>query len=189
MTKLIGSLASFALVVALVGAAPTPQTERPLPNRFERTVNVDVPVVLCIDDKPSVGGQPTGSAYAKAATNGFRSVLTLRSKPDGVDLVRERLMVEQNKMRYSNISAGAKLPRHEQVEEFLALVRDKANHPMLVNCAFAERVAPFMMIFRITEQGWSEDKAVEEAKGSGLNRDQLKKFSKVFLDRYRRKQA
>ena len=98
-------------------------------------------------------------------------------------------MVEQNKMRYFNIPASTKPPRNEQVDEFLALVRDKANHPMLVNCAFAERVAPFMMIFRITEQGWNEDKAVEEAKGSGLNRDQLKKFSKAFLDRYRKKQA
>jgi len=98
-------------------------------------------------------------------------------------------MVEQNKMRYFNIPASAKLPRREQVDEFLALVRDKANHPMLVNCAFAERIAPFMMIFRITEQGWSEDKAFEEAKGSGLNRDQLKKFSKAYLDRYRKKQA
>jgi len=184
--KLIDILGSFALVVALIGAAPAPQTEHPLPNRFERTVNVDVPVVLCIDDKPSVGGQPSGSAYSKAAANGFRSVLTLRSKPDGVDLVRERLMVEQNKMRYFNIPASAKLPRHEQVDEFLALVRDKANHPMLVNCAFAERVAPFMMIFRITEQGWNEDKAVEEAKGSGLNRDQLKKFSKDYLIRYKK---
>jgi hypothetical protein len=66
---------------------------------MERAVNVDVPVVLCIDDKPSVGGQPSGAAYAKAAANGFRSVLTLRSKPDGVDLVRERLMVERKKMR------------------------------------------------------------------------------------------
>jgi len=187
--KLIDILGSFALVVALIGAAPAPQTERPLPNRFERTVSVDVPVVLCIDDKPSVGGQPTGTAYAKAAANGFRSVLTLRSKPDGVDLVRERLMVEQNKMRYFNIPAGANLPRHEQVDEFLALVRDKANHPMLVNCAFAERVAPFMMIFRITEQHWSEDRAVEEANRSGLNRDQLKKFGKDYLIRQKKKQA
>jgi protein tyrosine phosphatase (PTP) superfamily phosphohydrolase (DUF442 family) len=187
--KLIGSLASFALVITLIGAAPAPQTEHPLPNRFERTVNVDVPVVLCIDDKPSVGGQPTGTAYAKAAANGFRSVLTLRSKPDGVDLVRERLMVEQNKLRYFNIPASAKLPRHEQVDEFLALVRDKANHPMLINCAFAERVAPFMMIFRITEQNWSEDRAVEEANRSGLNRDQLKKFGKDYLIRYKKKQS
>jgi protein tyrosine phosphatase (PTP) superfamily phosphohydrolase (DUF442 family) len=185
----IGSLASFALVIALVGAAPAPQTERPLPNRFERSANVDVPIVLCIDDKPSAGGQPSGVAYAKAAANGYRSVLTLRTKQDGVDLVRERLTVEQNKMRYFNIPVSAKLPRHEQVDEFLALVRDKADHPMLINCAFAERVAPFMMIFRITAQGWNEDKAVEEANRSGLSRDQLKKFTNDYLLRLEKKRA
>lgn len=150
---------------------------------------VDLPVVLCIDDKPSVGGQPSGGAYARAAVNGYRSVLTLRSKQDGVDVARERLMVEQTKMRYFNIPASAKLPRPERVDEFLSLVRDKANHPMLVNCAFAERVAPFMMILRISEQGWSEDKAVEEASRSGLKSDQLKKFARDYLARRKTKQS
>jgi protein tyrosine phosphatase (PTP) superfamily phosphohydrolase (DUF442 family) len=148
---------------------------------MERAVNVDVPVVLCIDDKPSVGGQPSGAAYAKAVANGYRSVLTLRSKQDGVDIVRERLMVEQNKMRYFNIPATARLPGYEQVNQFLALARDPSNHPMLINCAFAERVAPFMLIFRIVEQGWSEDKAVEEASRSGLKSAQLKKFTQEYL--------
>jgi hypothetical protein len=52
---------------------------------------------------------------------------------------------------------------------------------MLINCAFAERVAPFMLIFRIVEQGWSEDKAVEEASRSGLKSAQLKKFTQEYL--------
>jgi protein tyrosine phosphatase (PTP) superfamily phosphohydrolase (DUF442 family) len=185
----IRSLAGFALIVALIGAAPAPQTEPSLSNRFERSVNVDVPVVLCIDDKPSLGGQPSGTAYAKAADNGFRSVVTLRSKADGVDLVRERLMVERNKMRYFNISAAAKLPRHKQVDEFLALARDKANHPMLINCAFAERVAPLMMIFRIVEQGWTEQRAVEEASLSGIKADSLRKFAKDYLAPSKKKAA
>ena len=156
---------------------------------MERAVNVDVPVVLCIDDKPSVGGQPSGGAYAKAAANGYRSVLTLRSKHDGVDIVRERLMVEQNKMRYFNIPATARLPGYEQVNQFLALARDPSNHPMLINCAFAERVAPLMMIFRITEQGWSEEKAIEEAARGGLKRDQLKPFAREYLAQQKKKQS
>ena len=183
MTTARCALALIAMFIALLGAAP-----QPLPNQFEGSVSVEVPVVLCIDDKPTAGGQPSGSAYAKAAANGFRSVLTLRSKADGVDLVREQLMVEQNKMRYFNIPAAAKLPPREQVDQFLSLVRDKANHPMLINCAFAERVAPFMMIFRITEQHWSEDRAVEEANRSGLSRDQAKTFSKEYLSRLKKKQ-
>jgi protein tyrosine phosphatase (PTP) superfamily phosphohydrolase (DUF442 family) len=165
------------------------QSERIAGQQIDPLARVDLPVVLCIDDKPSAGGQPSGGAYARAAVNGYRSVLTLRSKQDGVDVVRERLMVEQTKMRYFNITASTKLPRPERVDEFLSLVRDKANHPMLINCAFAERVAPFMMILRISEQGWSEEKAVEEASRSGLKSDQLKKFAKDYLAHRKRKQS
>jgi hypothetical protein len=52
---------------------------------------------------------------------------------------------------------------------------------MLINCAFAERVAPLMMIFRITEQGWSRKKAIEEASRSGLKSDMLRKFADDYL--------
>jgi protein tyrosine phosphatase (PTP) superfamily phosphohydrolase (DUF442 family) len=178
-------LLSILFAIAIFGTcsahAELRQSDGPLGQQIDPLAKVDVPVVLCIDDKPSVGGQPSGGAYAKAAANGYRSVLTLRSKQDGVDVVRERLMVEHNKMRYFNIPPTGKLPRPEQVDEFLGLVRDKANHPMLVNCAFAERVAPFMMMLRISEQGWSQEKAVEEASRSGLKGDQLKKFANDYL--------
>jgi protein tyrosine phosphatase (PTP) superfamily phosphohydrolase (DUF442 family) len=173
LTVAVSTFASLTVAVA--------QQSSHLSTALERSKNVDVPVVLCIDDKPTAAGQPSGDAYAKAAANGYRSVLTLRTNKDGVDISRERFMVEQRKMRYFNIASTAKLPRPEQVDEFLRLVRDKANHPMLLNCAFAERVAPFMMIFRITEQGWSEEKALDEASRSGLKGDQLKKFARDYL--------
>lgn len=179
--NLIGILSKLVLVIPLIGAAPMQQTERPPANRFEHSPKVDPPVVLCIDDKPTAGGQPSTSAYAKAAANGFRSVLTLRSAKDGVDLNREGFMVEQNKMRYFNIAVTNTLPPRKQVDEFLRVVRDKAHHPMLLNCGFAERVAPLMMIFRIVEQGWSEERAVEEASLSGIKKDSLKTFARDYL--------
>jgi len=113
--------------------------------------------------------------------NGFRSVLTLRSPKDGVDLTRERLVVERNMLRYFNIRYRAALPERQQVDEFLNLARDPLNQPMLVNCAFAERVAPLMMMFRIVEQGWSEDRAVEEANRSGLESAKLRQFADNYL--------
>jgi protein tyrosine phosphatase (PTP) superfamily phosphohydrolase (DUF442 family) len=171
------------VAILLAGAAKVgaQQSGNPLAPAFERTLKTEAPVVLCVDDKPTLGGQPSTSAYAKAAANGFRSVLTLRSAADGVDLVRERFMVEQNKMRYFNIPATKDLPQRKQVDEFLRLVRSKDNHPMLINCAFAERVAPLMMIFRITEQGWSRKKAIEEASRSELKSDMLRKFADDYL--------
>jgi hypothetical protein len=48
---------------------------------------------------------------------------------------------------------------------------------MMINCASANRVGAFMMIYRVLEQGWSEEKALEEAKKIGLSSDKLKKFA------------
>ncbi len=148
---------------------------------LEPLPKASAPIVLCIDDKQSVGGQPSDQAYAKASASGFRSVLTFRARTDGVDLWRERLMVEKNRLRYFNLPVITALPSLEQLNEFLRLVRDNANHPMLVNCAFAERVAPYMMIFNMVEQGWNEKRAVEDASKSGLHRENLQALARSFL--------
>lgn len=180
---LLAAICALAIVAfPLAGSAQEPrQSQQPTANEFEPLLKVDAPVILCIDDKPTAGGQPSDQAYAKAAANGFRAVLTLRSRRDGVDSLRERFMVEQNQLRYFNLPVLAALPRHEQVSEFLRLLRDKRNQPMLVNCAFAERVAPYMMIFRAVEQGWSEEKSIDEASKTGLRRDELQKFLRSYL--------
>jgi len=99
-----------------------------------------------LDDDFATGGQPLGDAYAKAAENGFRSVVSFRTASEGVDLAR-----------------------------------DRANHPMLVTCAGANRVGAFMMIFRVVDQGWSEEKALEEAVKIGLNSDRLKRFAQDYI--------
>ena len=148
---------------------------------LKHTAKAEAPVVLCIDDKPSVGGQPSDQAYAKAAANGFRSVLTLRAASDGVEVWRERLMVERHRLRFLNLPVRSTLPELEQLDEFLDWVRDKNHHPMLLNCAFAERVAPYMMIFNMIELNWSEERAVEEAAKSGLSREQLRALARKYL--------
>jgi protein tyrosine phosphatase (PTP) superfamily phosphohydrolase (DUF442 family) len=165
---------------ALVANDP-PQSQKPLRRDFDPARKAEAPIILCIDDKPTSGGQPTEGAYAKAAANGFRSILTLRSARDGVDLLRERLMVEKHRLRYFNLAVTATLPAHKQIDEFLALVRDKGNHPMLVNCAYIERVAPYLMIFNLVEQGWSEERAVEDASRSGLRREELQALARGYL--------
>jgi protein tyrosine phosphatase (PTP) superfamily phosphohydrolase (DUF442 family) len=152
---------------------------------IEQVLTTEEPRVLCIDDNLAGGKTPTQSAYAKAAGSGFRSVLTLRNPKDRGDLVRERFMVEKSGLRYFNISADESPPRTEQVDQFLQLTRDRSNHPMLINCAFADRVTPFMLIFRIIEQHWSQERALEEAARSGSTDKRLKKFAADYVNRER----
>jgi protein tyrosine phosphatase (PTP) superfamily phosphohydrolase (DUF442 family) len=186
--------AGYLLLAALLSPAGMAQmtprpSERPASSPFDNLAPVPAPVVLCIDDKPTAGGQPSGAAYAKAAANGFRSVLTFRLPKDGVDTIRERQMVEKTRMRYFNLPTGEAPPTIEQVDEFLKISRERANHPMLVNCGFAERVAPFMAVFRIKEQGWSEERALDEGLATDQQRDILKKFLARFLGKTPPKQS
>jgi protein tyrosine phosphatase (PTP) superfamily phosphohydrolase (DUF442 family) len=181
---LIFAAALSVAPVLLYGASAPPGTSS---KSLKDLLKVEVPVVLCIDDKPTAGGQPSAGAYAKAAAHGYRSILTLRNDEDGVNLLRERSMVERQKMRYFNIPVSAKTPSIGQVDKFLALARDRENHPMLINCGFAERVAPLMMIFRIVEQGWSKEKALDEAVRMGLRKEPLETFADSYLARRKSK--
>lgn len=166
---------------------PSRRGERPAASPLDLKFKVNDPVILCLDDKPTIGGQPSGEAYAKAAANGFRSVLTLRSPKDGVDSLRERFLVENNRMRYFNIPSTHPLPSVKQIDEFLQTAGDPANHPMLINCAFAERVAPYLMIFRIQEAGWTEAKALDEAVRFGLSREDMRRFAHGYFNSRPRK--
>ncbi|MSP37164.1 MAG: hypothetical protein EXR70_01565 [Deltaproteobacteria bacterium] len=162
-------------------AAEAPVTKRAELERIERALGADVPKVLCLDDSFTTGAQPTAEAYGKAAANGFRAVLSLRTNSEGIDLVLERARVESQRLRYFNIPVNGSAPRPEQADEFLRIARDKSNHPMLVNCASANRVGAFMMILRVVDQKWSEGKALEEAIKIGLASEVLQKFAKDYI--------
>jgi protein tyrosine/serine phosphatase len=92
-------------------------------------------------------------------------------------------------MRYFNIPVVSSAPRAEQADEFIRLVKNPSNHPMLINCASANRVGAFMMIYRVLEQRWSEDKALEEAVKIGLTGEVLKKFAQDYIAQHKQKRG
>jgi protein tyrosine/serine phosphatase len=97
--------------------------------------------------------------------------------------------VEKTGLRYFNIPVVSSAPRAEQADEFIRLVKEQSNHPVLINCASANRVGAFMMIYRVLEQGWSQEKALEEALKIGLRGDELKKFAQSYIAQYKTKQS
>jgi protein tyrosine phosphatase (PTP) superfamily phosphohydrolase (DUF442 family) len=180
--RVTGLATAAILITATLGlAANLPETNQGRHDNIQQTLSSDVPRVLCLDESFATGGQPKDQAYTKAATAGFRSVLSLRTAAEGIDLARERRQVESNKMRYFNIPVNSLSPRPEQADEFLRITRDKTNHPMLVTCTTANRVGAFMMILRVVEQGWNVEEAGDEAAQIGLRGDELKKFAKDYI--------
>jgi protein tyrosine phosphatase (PTP) superfamily phosphohydrolase (DUF442 family) len=189
MARLLAVFVALILLSISSYAAEAPQGDRARLDQIERYLKAEVPRILCLDNDFASGAQPTDQAYAKAATSGFRSVLSLRTGNEGVDLARERSLVEKSKMRYFNIPVVSSAPRPEQAHEFIRLVKDKSNHPMLITCASANRVGAFMMIYRVVEQGWSEDKALDEAVKIGTSSANLKKFAHDYIEQHKAKQG
>jgi protein tyrosine phosphatase (PTP) superfamily phosphohydrolase (DUF442 family) len=175
------SVAAILITTTLALAVDLLGTNRRRLDHIQQSLSSDVRRMLCLDESFATGGQPKDQAYTKAATAGFRSVLSLRRATEGIDLARERMQVEGNKMRYFNIPVNSLSPRPEQADEFLRITRDKTNHPMLVTCATANRVGAFMMILRVVEQGWSVEEAGDEAAKIGLRGDELKKFTRDYI--------
>jgi protein tyrosine phosphatase (PTP) superfamily phosphohydrolase (DUF442 family) len=180
--------ASIVISTSAIAAEQQPKDRARL-DKIEQSLKSDVPRVLCLDDNFATGGQPTQQAFANVAASGFHSVLSLRAAGEGIDLTKERALVEKTGLRYFNIPVVSNAPRVEQADEFIRLVKEKTNHPMLINCASANRVGAFMMIYRVLEQGWNEEKALDEARKIGLRGDELKKFAQSYIARNKAKRG
>lgn len=158
-------------------------------DKIEQALKDDVPRILCVDERVSTGGQPTDSAFAKLAANGYRSVLNLRTASEGIDLKHEQEAIEKAGLRYVNIPVVSSAPKPEQVAEFIKAVKDKDNQPMLIHCGSANRVGAFWMIYRVIDQGWAEEKALDEATKIGLTSPVLKTFAHEYILSHQPKKA
>lgn len=187
MRKLV-SIMGFSLLLSTFSVAFNPQQNgRARLDQIEQSLRADVPRLLCLTNSFATGAQPSDQAFGKLAANGFRSILNLRTAAEEVDLEKEGKLVAEAGMRYFNVPVASNAPRAEQADEFIRVVKEKANHPMLIHCASANRVGAFMMIYRVVEQGWSEEKALEEATRIGLRSAELKKFAQGYISRRKAK--
>jgi cytochrome b6-f complex iron-sulfur subunit len=176
----------FGLFPALAFALNQQQEDKKLV-QIEDSLRVDIPRILCVNENIATGAQPKQEAFAKLAQNGFRSVLSLRTDQEGVDLKKDRKLTEAAGMRYIHIPVVTADPDPKRVDEFIRAVEDRKNHPMLLYCGSANRVGAFWMIYRVVQNGWTEEKAMEEAVKIGLTRPQLKAFVQSYLAKHKSK--
>ena len=171
----------LSLLLATSISVPAAETNSELLARVQQSLAPHVPRLLCLDAKIATGGQPDEEAYAKAKANGFRAVLSLRTAREGIDLQKERKLVEASGLRYFSVPVAPSSPKAAQVDEFLRIMRDGANHPVLVNCASGSRVGAFIMILRVIDHGWSREKALDEAHRIGMRGATLQRFAEAYF--------
>ena len=128
------------------------------------------------------GAQPTGHAYADLAAFGVKTVIDLQEYGD----VSEPALVEKAGMKYVRIPMNTRVPpTPEQLTTFLQLVNDPVNQPVYVHCAGGRhRTGVMTAAYRMTEEGWTADRAFREMKQYRFGADMLHPEFKQFVYAY-----
>jgi uncharacterized protein (TIGR01244 family) len=121
------------------------------------------------------GGATEPSAMAWLKKEGFVSVINLRlANEKGVDINASRAAAQAVGVKFINLPFDVANPDPQLFRYLKAAFDDKANQPIYIYCASANRVGYIWMIKRALEDGWETDKALKEAEAIGLTHPDLK---------------
>lgn len=109
------------------------------------------------------GAQPQGQDYADLAGLGIKTVIDLTS--DDAE-PNEGTLVARAGMRHVQIAMTThEAPTAQQIAQFLAIVSDPASQPVYVHCVGGKhRTGVLTAIYRMTNDGWTADRAFAEMK-------------------------
>jgi protein tyrosine/serine phosphatase len=108
------------------------------------------------------GAQPGSSDYSDLAALGVKTVIDLTR--DGRS--DEPALVKRAGMNFYRIPlTTSDRPSDAAVTQFLQLVNDPANQPVFVHCQGGRhRTGAMTAVYRMTEEGWTADRAYDEMK-------------------------
>lgn len=115
-----------------------------------------------ISDEIVTAGQPTIEQFAIVAKQGVEVVINLGLADADYALPDERGLVQSLGLVYEHIPVQWEHPRVEDFEQFADCMRRHEHQKRLVHCAANKRVSEFMALYRILEEGWPVELAMEE---------------------------
>lgn len=161
----------LALSIAVPALAQVTKQERPGIVNFSK---VDA-VVAC-------GGATDTAALDALKADGFKAIINLRTAGEqGANLEQNAARAKQLGLKYISIPFSPQQPDPKAVDTFLAEIANKDNQPAFVHCGSASRVGSFWLVKRVMQDGWSVEKATEEAKLIGLRGEPLEKFALDYI--------
>ena len=128
------------------------------------------------------GGATEPSAMAALAAEGFKSVINLRlASENGANIPENQAKAKALGLNYFHLPLSGASPDPAIVDQFLGAVSNKANQPVYIHCASANRVGAVWLVKRVLQDGWAVDKATAEAKAIGLSAPGLEKFALEYI--------
>lgn len=162
-----GRVLTLALMLAFVSSlsiAQQPESSyKELPN-FHR-----------VDEQLYRGGQPKTGGLKKLAELGIKTIINLRGESD--ETRAEGIEAKSMGMAYFSIPmSAAGRPTDEQVKRVFAIIEEKKKGPVFIHCRRgSDRTGAIVAVYRIKQDGWTAERAIDEANEYGLSFIQFKK--------------
>jgi uncharacterized protein (TIGR01244 family) len=164
------------LALAACAAEAEQKATRPGITNFTR---VDA-VVAC-------GGATETAALDGLKQDGFKAVINLRQATErGANIDENRARAEALGLKYIHIPFNGSAPENKTFDDFLAAIADKSNQPVFVHCASANRVGAVWLAKRVLQDGWTTEKATEEARMIGLSAAPLEQFALKYIAEHKK---
>ena len=161
----------FVLALTIPALAQVTKQERPGIVNFSK---VDA-VVAC-------GGATETAALEGLAKDGFKSVINLRlATENNANIDQNAAKAKELGLKYIHIPFNTQQLDPKVIDQFLASIADKTNQPAYVHCGSASRVGSVWLAKRVVQDGWTVEKATEEAKAIGLRGEPLEKFALDYI--------
>jgi tyrosine-protein phosphatase SIW14 len=175
LNRLKAVAASFMLLaVVAAGAGSQESQEKVLPN-FHK-----------VNEHLYRGAQPLSGGMRLLAAQGIRTIVNLRGEDEGTRA--EEQDARAAGLRYFNVPMqGLSRPKDEQVERVLSIINDSHNWPVFVHCNHGkDRTGTIIACYRISHDGWTSEKAKQEAKHYGMSWVQfgMKDYIKDYFDKH-----
>ena len=138
-----------------------------------------------VNDNYYRGAQPQGHDYADLSALGVKTVIDLTA--DDEAQANEGGLVQGAGMKFVRIPMTTHdEPAPAAVAQFLKLVNDPANQPVYVHCVGGHhRTGAMTAVYRMTQDGWTADRAYAEMQQYGFGPAFLHGTLKSFVYDYR----
>ena len=136
----------------------------PAQNKWAERIELPgLPNLHKVSDDLYRGAQPTAEGMKQLEKLGVKTVVNLRS------LHSDRDEIKGTGLTYEHINMTPSNIEDKDVVRFLRIVTDGSRTPVFVHCQHgADRTGTMCAIYRIAEQGWSKDEAIEEMTKGGF---------------------
>ncbi len=131
------------------------------------------------------GGQPTTTGFSYLASLGIKTIVDLREP--GERAQAEERTVTHLGMRYINVPMTAlAAPTAADMATILPLLEDKSSGPVFVHCwRGADRTGAVIAAYHIDHDGWSNARALRDAKAHGMRFLQIPR--ERFIEHFHRR--